>query len=509
MTKAEKFALLTENSATRRDLRSSSVRAALSSGTVAMFEFALRIGSTAVLARLISPEHFGLVIMVSAVTGLVDQFKDLGLSMATVQRASISHKESTNLFWVNVGTSALLAVLVCAASPLIAAFYSEPRLIPITCAMSATFVSGGMMNQHQALLTRQMRLGQTALVRLFSSVLSTAVAIILAWNGAGYWALACREIVRSGLLTAGMWWCFPWVPSLPQRDTSIREILRAGVHFSGANFFGACAGCADRFILGRNLGAEAVAVYRQAAMFLMVPMDQVLSPLFQVSTPGMSMLQSEERRYEKYYRRLLSLVCLATMPTSVFAAIYSVEATRFLLGPTWDACAPVIAILCLSVFIKQPIECASMVLVTRQKSKRYMMLSFAQNLAWVVALLIAARWGLQGVAWADVALTYALIVPKLFYVLHGSPVTVGAHLRTLVRPMTASLSMGAVLLGAKHYLVPTLPSPVALLVGAGIAVAAFAASWLLIPGGRAEFVQLAGELQSAVRRKKAPAESAA
>jgi O-antigen/teichoic acid export membrane protein len=509
MTKAEKFALLTENSATRRDLRSSSVRAALSSGTVAMFEFALRIGSTAILARLITPEHFGLVIMVSAITGVVDQFKDLGLSMATVQRASISHEESTNLFWVNFGTSALLALLVCAASPLIATFYGEPRLIPITCAMSATFVSGGMMNQHQALLTRQLRLGHTALVRLFSSVVSTAVAILLAWNGAGYWALACREIVRSALLTAGMWWCFPWVPSLPQRQTSIREILRAGVHFSGANFFGACAGCADRLVLGRSFGAEAVAVYRQACMFLMVPMDQVLSPLFQVSTPGMSMLQADERRYERYFRKLVSLVCLATMPTSVFAAVYSVEATRFLLGPKWDACAPIIAILCLSVFIRQPIESTSMILVTRQQSKRYMALSFMQNLAWVVALLIGVQWGLQGVAWVDVALTYVLIVPKLLYVLKGSPVTIGAYLKTLVRPMVASLGMGAILLAVKHLLLPELPVLPALLAGAGIAAVAFASCWLLIPGGRTEFVQITEELKTALRRKKAPATASA
>jgi PST family polysaccharide transporter len=228
----------------------------------------------------------------------------------------------------------------------------------------------------------------------------------------------------------------------------------------------------------------------------------VLSPLYQVSTPGLSMLQSEEKRYERYYHKLLTLVCLATMPASVFVAVYASEVTHILLGPKWAASAPIVAILCLSVFIKQPIESTSMILVTRQQSKRYFALSLAQNLAFVAAVAIGVRWGLPGIAWADVALTYILIIPKVMYALRDSPVSARGLIRTLARPMAASLGMGAVLFALKSAL-PALPAAAAVLSGAVIAAAGFLAVWLIMPGGKAELMSLVAEFGTALRRKKA------
>src|SRR5262245_44370392 len=96
-------------------------------------DFGLRIGSTAILARVIAPEQFGLVMMITAVTSIADQFRDLGLSTATVQRDEIDHQEISNLFWINVGIGLAIALVICAGSPLIVAYYHEPRLLVPAC----------------------------------------------------------------------------------------------------------------------------------------------------------------------------------------------------------------------------------------------------------------------------------------------------------------------------------------------------------------------------------------
>src|SRR5215468_4800656 len=101
MNKAAKFNRLVCTQAIRKDLRSSSVRAAGFTWAAGTVDFILRLGSTAILARLILPEQFGLVMMLMAVTAIADQFRDLGLSTVTVQRREISHQEVTNLFWIN------------------------------------------------------------------------------------------------------------------------------------------------------------------------------------------------------------------------------------------------------------------------------------------------------------------------------------------------------------------------------------------------------------------------
>src|SRR5205085_7560136 len=94
-------------------------------------KFALSIGATAVLARLLSPQDYGLIGMVAVFTGFVAMFKDLGLSLATVQRAEISYAQISTLFWVNVTISVAITAVMVALAPLIGWFYAEPRLVPI------------------------------------------------------------------------------------------------------------------------------------------------------------------------------------------------------------------------------------------------------------------------------------------------------------------------------------------------------------------------------------------
>src|SRR5262249_54883571 len=119
MNQAAKFNRLICTYAIRTDLRSSSVRVAGFTWVAGLADFVLRISSTAILARLILPQQFGLIMMVTAVTAIADQFRDLGLSTVTVQRKEISHQEVTNLFWINVLAGVAIALIICAASPLI------------------------------------------------------------------------------------------------------------------------------------------------------------------------------------------------------------------------------------------------------------------------------------------------------------------------------------------------------------------------------------------------------
>ena len=126
----------------------------MASGNAA--DILIRFGSIAILARLLLPEDFGLVFMVMALTSILDGFSYFGFSAATVQRPDISHKQVTNLFWVNVAVGAVIALIVASAAPLIAAYYQENRLVDIAVALSLVFVWNGLAVQHQALLIRQL-----------------------------------------------------------------------------------------------------------------------------------------------------------------------------------------------------------------------------------------------------------------------------------------------------------------------------------------------------------------
>jgi PST family polysaccharide transporter len=507
ITSSQKFHVLICTTAVQSDLRGKSVRAAALTWLTGMFDFALRIGSTAVLARLLLPDQFGVVMMVTAVTAIAEQFKDLGLSTATVQRKEITFEEVTNLFWINVAAGTLMALLVCASAPLISSYYKDSRLTPVTCALALNFIFGGLMVQHQALLTRRLQLGTTSMVRFLSSLISTGLAILLAVKGFSYWSLVWREVSRAFLLTFGMWLCLPWVPRFPFWGQSVRSLMRFGVDLSAANIAATLTAGMDRFLLGRFWGANAVGFYRQAYQLLIVPVDQLLSPVYNVAQPGLSMLQNDPPRFRQFYRKVLTVICFVTMPLCVFVAVYSPEITHVLLGANWNSAAPVLMILSISAFVRQPIGSAAFILITRGNSRVYLKVTLAQIVVGVVSLCIGVRWGIIGVAMADVAATYLMLFPRLHFCLKGSPFLIGDFLRAMVRPVAASAALAMALL-ALHLTLPLRPLP-GLVVAVLTALIVFPGIWLLLPGGQRELFGILGDLQVAWKRKEGKARATA
>ncbi|HPT99091.1 MAG TPA: oligosaccharide flippase family protein, partial [Armatimonadota bacterium] len=134
----------------------------------------LSIGSSMVLARLLAPSDFGLLAMVTAVTGFAAIFRDMGLSMSTVQRQTITHAQVSTLFWINVAVGCGLALVLSAAAPLVAKFYGRPELLTITLAIAPTFVFSSLGIQHGALLRRQMRFAAVASVQIASTSIGIA-----------------------------------------------------------------------------------------------------------------------------------------------------------------------------------------------------------------------------------------------------------------------------------------------------------------------------------------------
>src|SRR5215475_3223108 len=152
-------------------------------------KFVLNLGSTVILARLLTPRDFGLVAMVTAVTGFVAIFRHAGLATPTVQREHITHAQVSNLFWINLGVSALCAIIVAALSPLMARFYHDARITYITLALSTVFLIGGFRVQHLALLKRQMRFKAIALIEVGSMAVGVFVGVVMALLHYRYWSL--------------------------------------------------------------------------------------------------------------------------------------------------------------------------------------------------------------------------------------------------------------------------------------------------------------------------------
>src|SRR5215210_2444320 len=299
-------------------------------------KFALSIVATAILARLLTPQDYGLIGMVVVFTGFVAMFKDLGLSLATVQRPEISNEQISTLFWVNVTISVAITALMILLAPLIGWFYGEPRLTLITMVTATGFVFGGLAVQHEALLKRQMRFYALSLIAFTSMMIGYVVGIIFAWRGASYWSLVFSQLALLASNLVGVWVTCRWRPGQPKRNSGVRSMLSFGGNITGYALINYVSKNCDNLVVGRAFGPQLLGLYSKAAQLLSLPTEQINEPLATVSIPALSRLADTPERYRLAYLRIMEKVIMMTMPAITVMLATSDWVVVIILGPQWS-----------------------------------------------------------------------------------------------------------------------------------------------------------------------------
>lgn len=484
----------------RAHLKSKSIRGAVFVASGGAIDFALRFASIAILARLLRPEDFGLIAMVSAITAAIDSFRDLGLSAATVQRPEVTHAQVSNLFWLNAGLGALFALGLCALAPWIAQFYGEDRLTDVTIGLALVFLWSGLGVQHEALMSRQLRQGEISLIRLLANVGSTVLAVVLAIDGWGYWALVWREVARSVAITAGVWLRCRWLPGVPRRNVGTWSFVRFGGELSATNILSGVISNVDKLLVGRFFGAVPAGLYRQAQQVLLAPLDQLQAPIMSVAQPALSTLQHDPARYRRYYERIAFLTALTTLPVGLCVVVFPREVTLLLLGSKWEDATAFVQIFGLAAMIRPTIGTTAVVLITCGLSTRFLALNVIHSVVLGLLMLAGMSLGPHGIALAHVGTTILLMLPKLHYSFVGTPATMAGFVSAIRPALVAGIAMGATMAGFKQW--ATLNRPIwLLLVGIMLGGLAYLLALLLQAKSRSELTSLWADVRRGMRRK--------
>src|SRR3989441_4644583 len=443
----------------------------------------LRIGSIAVLARILTPEDFGFISMVTAVTAIAERFKDLGLSTATVQKKNITEEQVSQLFWINVVTAFGITILISAMSFLIARLFREERLIYIAIAIATGFLWSGVTIQHQAILQRQMKYAAIGGIQMGSTVMSVGIAIILAVKGYGYWALVWREVLRNVFIALGTWLCSPWRPGSPRKHINIDHLVKFGRDLTGFNVIVFLTANLDQILIGKLYGPAQLGIYRQAYQLLFSLVWQLVSPVNRVAEPTLSFLQNDAERYRKYYQKIVTTVNVVMMPMILFLVIYSHEIVLVMLGKKWIEATDIFRILAISAFIAPASDSTGFLLVTCGKTKRYLNLGLVTGVILLLSFGIGVVWGALGVAYGYLVATYTLLVLRLYYSFEGTPVSVRGFWEAIEKPLIASFVMMIGLVIFNKLII--ISNPLLLLVTAlPVATVTYLLAWMMMPGGK-------------------------
>jgi PST family polysaccharide transporter len=474
-----------------RSLRGVSVTFA-SQGT----QFLLQSVSTVVLARLLTPADFGLVAMVTAITGLGQAFADFGLSEATIQRQEISRKQVSNLFWINVAIGLALMLVTIALAPALAWFYREPRLKNIAIVGSFTFLIGGLRVQHNALLKRQMRYVSLALRDVASWVLAVPVAIIMAWRGAGYWAIVALPLTLNFTQMALSWLMVRWIPSLPRRDAEVRSLVTFGGNVAVSYVIYNVNRNADNVLIGRYWGAGPLGLYSRAYNLLMLPMRQLTGPVASVVVPAFSRIQNDPERFARYYLRAVNLVMWLTAPVFGFLFVAAEPVIVLALGRQWRGAAPVFQILAIAALGQLLLDSTVWLFVSRGQSGRLLKLLLIISPLIVGSFAIGLPFGMKGVALSGSVGLVAMLPWVLKSAFRGTHLTLQRLGQAILYPIILSLAGVVASELAIHLIAPQ--RIVSQLLVAALGFAAACSLSALIPAIREEiraFGVLLGEMR--------------
>ena len=342
----------------------------------------------------------------------------------------------------------------------------------INLVIAADFLLSGLLLQQRAILNRRMRFITLTGVQLVARVVAVAVAIWLAWRGAGYWALVAMTLVNTLATAAGLWIVTGWMPSLPGHGAGVggvRGMLGFGANLTGFQMLNYLTRNLDNLLIGKFVGEAALGLYVKAYSLLMLPLTQLNSPLTAVMVPTLSRLQDQPARFARGYLRGVSLSMMVTAPLTAFLFFWSEEMIRLVLGPQWTAAAPIFRILALAAILQPLGNTTGWLLIPMGRADR--LLRWKLMTCWFTPLLfvIGVLWhGVEGVAWALVIGVAVVTVPTIWYSARGTAVRVlpvlGVSLRPVVAAVAANLLLIALLHGRVHVLVALLVLPAVYLV---------------------------------------------
>jgi O-antigen/teichoic acid export membrane protein len=440
---AEGVAVYFEDHRESRDLGRLALRGGIASVAMQYGNGVLQLVAAVVLARLLAPEDFGLVAIVTVLTSFAPLLVDFGLGDATTQRVKITRSQVSSLFWLSSGIGLAIAVVVAACSPLIAWIYREPRLEAIAQYSAITFVLFGVSNQHLALLRRTMQFARIVEIQVFGTLAGIGIAIFAANCGYDYWALVLRPIVSSFCIAIGAWLVCRWRPGFPAIDNEVKSMVRFGLHVLGFSFTASVARAVDRIALGLFYRPVEVGYYQNAMTLYDNSIFSTLQQLHTVGSAALSKLQSNPAALRQKYEAALSTLAFFVMPTAAILSVTAQDLTVMLLGEKWRAAGLLLSIIALRG-IPQVVEGSQGWLhLSIGSADRWRNWGIVTLVVQIVAVLGGLPFGATGVAVAVVMTSLLLAVPSISYA--GRRIDIGAALviRAVGQQLIGAISAAA------------------------------------------------------------------
>jgi O-antigen/teichoic acid export membrane protein len=406
-----------------------------------------------ILARLLTPEDYGIAGMAIVVTSFALILTDPALSAALIQRPTIDERDRSSVFWLAAGIGVVLTLLGVAASGLVADFFGEEQVQELFIVTSLSLLPASLAVTPYALLTRRLAYRELEIRQMIAIVSGGIVGVTAAIAGLGPWAIVLNSVVYMFTSTALLWLLSDWRPRAMFSMERVRALRGFSARIFSASLFTWGGANLDKTLIGRVLGASSLGAYSLAFSAMLVPNELVSRPVYQSVSPAFSRIQNERKRLERVWRRSKQVSVAAIAPVLVALIVVAPDLVPVVFGHQWDEAIVPLQLLCVGALAKALVALHYSVLQACGEASSVLRLAALSSIVQFVALLAGLNWGIVGVSAFYAGATLLMVVPSTWITTRGVSFSFWPALRAGGDMLPAAFAAGAVGLATRMLLV--------------------------------------------------------
>jgi O-antigen/teichoic acid export membrane protein len=351
-----------------------------------------------VLARLLIPEDYGIIALVTIFIIIANVFVQSGFNTALIQKKDANEADFSSVFYLSLFVASLLYVILFFAAPIIAAFYDKPQLILVLRVLSVTLFFGAFNSIQNAVIARKMQFKKLFFSSLGAIVVSGTVGIVMAYAGFGVWALVAQQITNQLLITMILWFTVKWRPRLLFSFERVKGLFSYGWKLLVSALIDTLYMNLRSLIIGKMYNAEMLGFYNRGEQFPALIVTNINGSIQSVMFPALASQQDNRQRVKDMVRRSIVTSSFILFPMMVGLAVIAEPLVKILLTEKWLPCVPFLQISCVS-YALWPIHTANLQAINALgRSDIFLKLEIIKKILGLAILGVTVFYGVYAIA---------------------------------------------------------------------------------------------------------------
>lgn len=384
-----------------QSLKDKTVKGTFWSGMDNVAQFAVSFVVSVVLARLLSPDDYGLIGIIAIFTNVCNALISGGFSSALIRKKDATDKDYNTVFIMNMGVSIVLYILIYVCSPLIAKFFNREELVTLTRVSSLSMIIGALSMVQQTKLTKRIDFKTQTKITLISSVTSGIVGVVMALIGFGVWSLVAQGLILQLLRTIFLWMYNHWIPKLEFSKTSFNDLFGFGWKLMVGRLLDTAWKELYQVVVGRFYNPSTLGQFTRSNQFSQLFSSNLTGVIDRVTYPVLSEIQDDKARLASAYRRIIKTTMFIAAVGMFSLGAVSEPLLYCLIGPRWREAATYLPLICIAGSL-YPLHAINLnMLAVQGRSDLNLILEIVKKIILLAPLFIGAIVGIMPMLYAN------------------------------------------------------------------------------------------------------------